>query len=165
MNLGFLVKNLGASQLGYYLSRNINNHLENNHELDIICYTEEFERNCMHTNFSVMEMAEAWGQRGPMIATSISTAEKLVKIPAASKKYFYIWDLEWYHIQNRLVGDFFRKQIYIYNTGSIYHDPSLELICRSQEHADIISNNFNREVRHIIEDFNLNKILEVVNNE
>ena len=76
MKLGFLVDNLGASQLGYYLSQNINDALERYDDLDIICYYENFEGKCMHQNFSNINISGAWSQEGVMIATSPSRQKR-----------------------------------------------------------------------------------------
>ena len=159
--VGFLVENLGASQAGYYLCKGINDFVGANPSRDIICYYEFFEPECLYVNCASLHIAEAWMQDGIMIATSQSTAEKLIGFPSTSKKYFYVWDLEW------LRREGVRQQLQ--NTGyspySPYLNPRLELICRSKYHADIIENNFNRKVEHIVDDFNINQIMEIVKND
>ena len=52
-SVGFLVENLGASQLGYYVCRNTNEFLGSNPSDDIICYYEHFEEECMQPNFQL----------------------------------------------------------------------------------------------------------------
>ena len=148
MKLGFLVDNLGASQLGYYLSKNINDALERYDDLDIICYYENFEGKCMHQNFSNINISGAWSQEGVMIATSPSTAEKMANFIGRCKKYFYVWD------------DHHDKTYY--NLGSIYFNKDIQIICRNNIHARIIENNFNIKVRHTVDNFDIDKIMEIV---
>jgi len=156
--LGLLVPSLGASQMGYYICKNINDFVGSNPTSDIICYYENFEEECMHPNFTSLHIAEAWMQKGSMIATTESTAEKLIGFPGADNKYFYVWDLEWLRweaprVQFGNLG---------YSPYLPYLHPSLEIICRSKNHAEIIENNFNREVKYVVEDFNIEKIMEVI---
>ena len=157
--LGFLVENLGASQLGYYLCNNINKFLGSNPRSDIICYYEHFEEECMQPNFQVLHVADAWMQEGAIVATSESTAEKLLGFPGTRERYFYVWDLEWLR--------FDKRKPKFGNMGYFpflpYLNPHLEIICRSKYHADIIENNFNREVKYIVEDFNIKQIMEIIN--
>ena len=51
--LGFLVDNLGASQLGYYVSKNVGTYLEDHPQSNITCYYDNFERKCSQTNFAL----------------------------------------------------------------------------------------------------------------
>ena len=156
--IGFLVENIGAGQLGYCLCRQINNFVGANPTRDIICYYEFFEAECMCPNFVSQHVAQAWMQDGAMIATSQSTAEKLIGFPTCTQKYFYIWDLEWLRWEQHFgnLG---------YSPYSPYLNPRLELICRSKHHADIVENNFNRKVKYIVDDFNINQIMEIVDND
>lgn len=159
--LGLLAQNLGASQMGYYICRNVNNYVDTNPDSDIICYYENYEQECMSPNFPSLHIAEAWTQEGSMIATSESTAEKLIGFPGADKKYFYVWDLEWLRWEPPRI----RFGNLGYSPYAPYLNPDLEIICRSQYHADIIKNNFNREVKYIVDDFNIQDIMEIVNGE
>ena len=44
----------------------------------------------------------------------------------------------------------------------VYTDSSLELIARSEPHKQAIENAFNRKVNHVVSDFNIDKILEIL---
>lgn len=151
-NINVLVPDLNASQLNYYLINNINKYQEDNKNINIQVFTENLSRFCVKPNFGVMNVSEAWGQSGPFIATNISTAAKLISYPLASKKIFYIWDLEFIR-QNYRVYDYY---------APFYLNKELELVCRSKDHKALVENAFNREVKHIISNFNLNKILEII---
>ena len=101
-----------------------------------------------------MQISEAWGHKGPVIATSFSTAYKLIGFPN-KKKIFYIWDLEWIRAKQSGIKEY---EKYI----DVYTDSSLELIARSEPHKQAIENAFNRKVNHVVSDFNIDKILEIL---
>ena len=115
----------------------------------------------MSPNFPSLHIAEAWTQEGSMIATSESTAEKLIGFPGADKKYFYVWDLEWLRWEPPRI----RFGNLGYSPYAPYLNPDLEIICISKYPADIIKNNFNIEVKYIVDDFNIQDIMEIVNGE
>jgi len=100
-----------------------------------------------------MEISQAWGHKGPMIATSLSTAEKLISFPS-EQKFFYVWDLSWIR-NSRELNDYEKYK-------RIYTDSSLSLIARSESHKQAIENCFNRKVEHVVSDFNIQDILEIL---
>ena len=71
------------------------------------------------------------------------------------EKYFYIWDLDW-HRQN---GRDFEYTIQAYN------NPQLNLIARSSSHAKAIKNYCNRDVCGVVDNFNIDQLMGVINNE
>ena len=152
-NLNILVPDLNSSQRNYYLIRNINAIHEHHPNVNIQVFAENLSRFCMKPHFSVMNVSEAWAQQGPFIACSLSTASKLINYPIASKKLFYIWDLEFIRGDNRIYD--------IY--APVYLHPQLELVCPSKEHADLLENSFNKEVTHIINNFDIKQLLELTN--
>ena len=153
MNLGFLTKNLGSGQLGFFLIKNINDYLDQDRTHDITVFTEEHPMSCSTPSFPVMQSVEAWGQRGVMISTDLSTTCKLIKFPSASKKFFYVWDLEFLRGFAPINYDLIKK---------VYLNKDIDLIARCEHHAKVIENNFNRKVTKIVQDFNIAEILEVV---
>lgn len=153
-NLNVLVSDLGPTQLGYYLIRNINTFHGKNPNSNIQVFTENLSKFCIRPLFGVMSVSEAWGQTGPFLATNLATAAKLLHFPLASKKLFYIWDLEFLRNDNR-VYDYY---------SPFYLDNSLELVCRSKEHKDIVENAFNRDVKHIVHNFNMDQLNAITRN-
>ena len=108
---------------------------------------------CSTPSFPVMQSVEAWGQQGVMISTDLSTTCKLIKFPSASKKFFYVWDLEFLRGFAPINYDLIKK---------VYLNKDIDLIARCEHHAKVIENNFNRKVTKIVQDFNIAEILEVV---
>ena len=152
-NFNVLVPDTGASQLSYFVIRNINSLCESNSEIDVILYYENYHKSCLPANFCTMQISDCWFQDGPTIATSFSTANKLKNF-TCEKKLFYIWDLEW--IRNQSSTKQYEQ------CRDIYCDKSIDIIARSESHKHAIENAFNRKVNYIVPDFETAKILEIL---
>jgi len=152
-NFSVLVPNTGANQISFCLINQINKLFESNPEIDVMVFYENIHKNCIPANFAAMEISHAFNHKGPMIATTLSTAQKLISF-ASEKKFFYVWDLSW--IRNSM-------QVSNYESyNSIYTNTSLELIARSESHKKAIENCFNRKVNHVVSDFNIKEMLEIL---
>ena len=92
MNFSVLLNNIGASQLAYFVIQHLNDFGSQRPDVDVIVYYENMQRNCLPPNFAVMQIAEAWGHHGTIVATSLSTAQKLIGMPS-EKKLFYVFRL------------------------------------------------------------------------
>lgn len=150
--LGIVVDNLGVSQLSYNIIKNINGYLKDNkNQADPIVFYETLQFPCLTPLFSTMCAVEVWGYDAPLIATSINTAYKILKVPHDnnSKIYLYAWDLEWLRLPR------YQSEYY----GGIYS--SLPIIARSEEHAAILKNNWNASVVDINENFDFKKMVEL----
>ena len=112
--IGVIVDDLSASQLSYYLIKNINEFLEDG--LDDFVVLKSF---------------------------------------SPERKIFYVWDLEWL----RRHGKEFE------NTVKAFTDSEVTLIARSKEHALAIENYCNTKIKHIVEDFNIKKLIRIINDE
>jgi len=152
-NFSVLVPNTGANQISFCLINQINDLFESQPEIDVMVFYENSHKNCLPANFATMEISQAWGHKGPMIATSLSTAEKLISFPS-EQKFFYVWDLSWIR-NSRELNDYEKYK-------RIYTDSSLSLIARSESHKQAIENCFNRKVEHVVSDFNIQDILEIL---
>lgn len=133
MKIGFVLNNLGPNQLAFDLIRSANEALKDP-GLDVVLFYEESRRPCLTPHFAIMPAVESWGYDGVLVATDRSTARKVIPSPAASKKYFLVYDLEW----TRPPFLPFRENY------AIYGDPNLNLLARSESHADAIANAWNR---------------------
>ena len=149
-NFSVLVENSGANQLSFCVIAELNKLTQIRPEIDAILFYENQHKNCIPANFSTMQMSEAWGQTGPIIATSFSTANKLTSFPS-EKKFFYVWDLDW-------IRNSYRYE----SLSKVYTDASLNLIARSESHKKAIENAFNRKVSYVVSDFNINEILSIL---
>ena len=151
-NFSVLLSDVGSSQLSFYAITEINKLSKTEPLIDGVLFYENISSSCMPANFSIMPISECWINTGPVVATCVSTASKLLSFPS-EKKFFYVWDLEW--IRNRQIK---RYEDYL----NVYTDESMSLIARSKPHAQIISNCFNRNVDYILSDFSAQEFLEII---
>ena len=143
--IGFAVSNLGAGHMNYSLIRQINLLMANRVDTDIILFYETLALPCLPPACARMQIHEGYGFDGPIVATSLTTAEKLIRFPSPPRKIFYVWDLEWLRMPQKSY-----EQL-----RSIYSNPDLEVVARGNDHRDLIQDVWNRPVTAVIEDFNL----------
>jgi hypothetical protein len=153
MNIGVMVDSLAASQLCYYFIDNTNKFLAANPKASVFAFYEELSYPCIFPEFSFMQIFEAWGFNGTLIATNLTSAAKLCRFTATDKKFFYVWDLEWTrHGQREFAG-----------LETVYRNSSLRLIARSNDHARVIENCWNTKVHGVVNNFDYNQLLEIIN--
>lgn len=145
MKVGVLLNNLGPSQLAYSVMRTGEKAAE--HGVDMVAFYERQVRPCLQLKIASMHIAEAYGYGETLIATDLSTATKLLTFPK-SNKFFYIWDLEWT-----------RRQYLSSVLQKTYRNPSLKLIARSSQMAEIISQVWNVNIHGIVDDFHLEELI------
>lgn len=153
MKLAVLVDNLGANQLAYNVIKNFNGLVEVRPEIDCIAFYENSVRPCFPTMFPIMQIYEAYGYDGVVVGTKLSNVGALLNFPMCTRKYFYVWDLEWIRFKSK----------YYNSLVSVYRNPNVKLIARSEEHKKIIENCWNVKVEGIVDDFNVNELIEVIN--
>ena len=147
--IGIIIEDLSASQLSYYAIKNINDHVGSDN-YDFVIFFENSATSILQPDIATMGINEIWGFDGTLISTSVSTTLSMINTFAKSK-YFYVWDLEW----TRRHGKDFHYLIQAYN------DEDVTLIARSKEHALAIENYCNRKVEHIVNNFDLKKIVRI----
>ena len=139
--IGFIVDNLSSSQLSYDLVTSINNH-DKKYDEDFVVFFENSSPVVKEPHFALMGIHELWNFYGVGIATSSSSCFSLIKSNAPIKKFFYVWDLEWFRAKNA----------YSYIIDAFTNE-NVNLIARSKDHAKAIKNFCNREICGIF-DFN-----------
>lgn len=147
--INILVEDLGASQLSYYLSTEINKIHTIRTDITCIVYYHNIHRHCINPLFATMSNVEISGAKDIAIATSINTANKLLEVIGPTKKFYYIWNLEWQGLQ----------QSYYTALLELLHKPELSIITRSESHAALLYNNFNRKPDLIFDNFQLEKLI------
>ncbi len=154
MKIGTLVKSLDCSQLAFMMTDSFNKASENTAEDDFIVFFNDFAPNVIRPLFCTLNISEMWNFSGNLISTCVHTTASMIKAPIAATKYFYVWDLEW-----------IRREIQYKDAIKSFIDPRIELIARSKSHAEAIKNFCNRDVIGIVEDFNIDQIKEIFNND
>lgn len=150
--LGIALNNLGASLLNYCAITNINKFMKQNYKTDIICFYENTIKQSIPLDAASMQSVELWGYDGPVIATNLNLAHDICKIPSIKKRFFYVWDLEWYYMDDK---NFEKLQ-------EVYCNPDLTLITRNADYANILDSVWNANAYDIVEDFNLEKMMDIV---
>ena len=150
---GILLKKIDNSQLGYYVTKAVNKIAENVINTDIIVFAREHVVPPIMPLFSTMPEADIWGYDAPVIATDLETAMVLIDSCGPTKKYFYVWDLEWLRL-----GQFNHKQL-----SDIYNNEDIELIARTNRHYMIIKECW-KEPSFVMPDFNPKTLMEVITN-
>lgn len=140
--VGLLVDNLESSQLSYEIIKELNACSDN-----IILFAENTHVCCLQNNFAVMSLHEMCGFTGTLISTDFKTASKALLQPA-KRKIFFVWDLEFIRGINNY--DMYSK---------VYLNNNMELCVRSEEHAKLIDNCFNKKARVVGNTFCLERIL------
>jgi len=155
MKIGILVTDLVPSQMSYFLTKNINEVCSENISNDFVVFFENLSGKVIEPAFAMMNMTEVWSFEGCLITTNISTTLTAIKSMSPSEKYFYVWDLEWL----RDHGKNFEHNI------TAFVNEEINLVARSESHAEAIKNYCNRDVVGIVEDFNINQFIGVIENE
>lgn len=151
--LGIAVPNLGAGHMSYCLIRNINLFMSERYDTDITVFYETLALPCLPPACAVMQIHEGFSFDGPMVATSLSTADKLARWPGPSRRLFYVWDLEWLRMPQKSF-----EQL-----RGIYGNPDFDLIARGPDHAHVLMDVWNVPVKYVVEDFNILDILTCAN--
>lgn len=152
MRGGISVDSLGISQMAICLTEELN-HIDKLDEYwDIAIFYHKFDKQISTPYFAMFQEEELWGYGGPVIATNLGTAERVIKSPRICKKYFYLWDLEW--INNQYDVDYL---------SSIYCNEDIQLIARNQDHYNTIKACW-REPAYILEEFNYEQLANIFRN-
>lgn len=147
--IGILTYRLGFSQKDFLIIKNVNLIVKNNPEICPVVFRKTCAMLPCLPRFALMEEKEIWGFDGIAIATTLGQANMLAHIPQVTKRFFYVWDLEWIY-QNGNYVDYTK----------IYQHPNLELIARNTDHAKVIEKCWKKPIT-TIEDFQYDEIIKL----
>lgn len=128
--IGFLVRDLGASELTWRLLRLAHAR----RDIDVTFFCEDRATPCLPPTGAVLPLANAWSFTGPVVATTMATARSLIHMPGPVRKALYVWDLEWL----RLVDRPHRVLLDVYSSAA------LEIVARSEFHLPLLRNLWGR---------------------
>ncbi len=124
--IGVAVRDVGPSELSSELATA---------NLNEVCYfVENSVRPVIPLNKPCLNIVDAYTFRGPMLATSLSTAAKLLNMPCVGGRYFYVWNLEWLNHRTE------------YSSLWPYYSPRIQLIARCEDYKVALENCFNIKV-------------------
>lgn len=150
MKAGVIVESLGMSQSAMQITRSINKAVSLEEYWDIVVFYTQYDKILLSPHFAMMDVAEIYGFDGPIISTNVETTKIALGCKSATKKFFYVWDLEWTH-----------RVFDVDEINKIYMNPEIELIARSEEHSSIIENCWKKPIA-VIENFNHEKLTELI---
>lgn len=148
---GFVLSHLAPAQLPYKLIKSANEFLEKKDSCDIIIFYQNLSPLVVNPNFAIMNLSEAYNYDGRLVATEVNNAARILDYVGTRKKYFYVWDLEWTKMGNKVY-----EQL-----SSVYNNPRINLIARSKQHYDIIKLAW-REPVGIVDDCNFEKMTDLI---
>lgn len=140
---GVLVRDLGPSELAWRL-------LGHARARPLVFFEEHLVLPVLPPGGPVVSVSEAWGYKGPLVATTFSTAAKLAGFPGPGPRVHYLWDLEWL----RFGPTDYRA------LAAVYRDARLPVVCRSDGHAAAFERTWNRPAAGVVADADPAKILE-----
>jgi len=139
--IGFLVKDVSSSELAYNILRK-----GSDADIDTFIFFEQIARPCISSLVPCSHVSEAFIFDGPLVATCLQTANKLIQMYSSTRKYFFLNDLEWMRIPFQM------KQFE--QIEPVYRNKELSLICRSQSHKKLTELTWNRKVSMVVERYN-----------
>lgn len=151
--INFLVDDVGASQLAYYLLTELNRLVRTRNDINPTVFYSSLTDHCIKPiEFNMMMMVEAFDHPGPTVATSLPTAGRLIAMPRPHPKIFYVWDLEWMRYAN----------INWSSVNRLMTHEDLKLIARSTSHKKAIENCFDVEVDAVVQRCAIDDILNFI---
>ena len=153
LNLAAVVSDLGPSQKCFYLIKEFNK-AATSKDVSISVFYNRPAIPVVTPHFSCKNISFLSGYHGVAIATTLPEAQTLLRACNDSKKYLYLWDLEWlYGIINFEAA------------CDVLLDNRLTLIARSESHATIINNFCNKKVSGVVRDWNIGELHKIITEE
>lgn len=145
MRLGVYATALDSSQSCALTVQAINDHLAANPLDDVVMFVSRFGVCPVWPRFAVFQEQEVWCWPDAVAAIDFISAQKLIRTIGPKRKLLYLWDLEWCFVQRSFSDN-----------ASVYLSKDLEIVTRSQDHADIVSTCW-RDSK-VVEEFNVGKL-------
>lgn len=152
--IGILVDQLAPTQLLYQFVWSANKFLLKNDWADFCIFYRNFGALALQPNFGTFTAAECFAYSGFTVATDIVGAQQILRYPGPNRNslYYYMNDLEWLSLRDRVSYE---------QMASVYLNPKLNLICRSEQHAEIVRAVW-KEPKFIIEGADAAKFAELL---
>jgi hypothetical protein len=88
---------------------------------------------------------------GIIIPTTMEEAEIALRASNNSKKFLYLWDLDW-----------LENPVYFSTAMDILRNERLNIIARSSSHSDLIENFCNKRPVGIVDNWKMEQLLDIV---
>lgn len=131
--IGIVSENFGASQQAFTIINSANEFAKNNTNCCIL-FNLEYVPHCIKSDVCVMNVSELFGYSACIISCCLESTKFSLKASGNGPRIFYIWDIF-----------FLRKGSEIYDENiKVLTNSELLLVCRSNDHADMVENYCNR---------------------
>jgi len=145
-----ILDTLSASQNSFYLIKEFNK-LQEDNQYSPVCFYSNLSATPIKTHFACMNISYYSRFDGVTIATSIDTANTAIKTNNNSKKFLYLWDVEW-----------IRKPMDFNYVNSVLSNDDIAIISRSNSHSDLIKNYCNKEVAGVVQDWDMEQLEKII---
>tara|TARA_Y100000296_G_scaffold73233_1_gene90503 strand:- start:413 stop:874 length:462 start_codon:yes stop_codon:yes gene_type:complete len=148
--LATIVNAIDQTQMAFYMTKELNKTLD-----DIkyapICFYNVLSHPPITPLFACMNISYYSRFDGATIATNIETANMMLKTKNNSRKFLYLWDLEW-----------LRRPLDFDDIISVLCHPDINIIARSDSHKNMITNYCNREVAGIVDNWSIGQLEKII---
>jgi hypothetical protein len=132
MNIGFVVNNVGNSDMSYDLIKTINRLGDDSNAYSPCIFFSTYVPPVMNPMCLSMNISGLSSFTGIAVATSLETADILYRNSSNTKNYLYLWDLQWlYNAVN-------------YEMCVTILDSFEKIFVRSESHQKIVNNYINK---------------------
>lgn len=153
MNISAIIKDLTASQKNFFLITQFNK-LSLNPKYSCSVFVERIGVPVIKPLFSCPIIAFFSEYNGIAISTTLSEAAVMIKTATNADMYLYLWDLEW-----------LTKPVRYEHALNILTNKDLKIIARSESHAKVIENFCNKKVCGIVDNWESEKLLQIIGDE
>lgn len=153
MNISAIIKDLTASQKNFSLIKEFNK-LSLNPKHSCSVFVERIGVPVIKPLFSCPIIAFFSGYTGKAISTTLSEATTMIKTATNADMYLYLWDLEW-----------LTRPVRYEHALNILTNKDLKIIARSESHAKVIENFCNKKVCGIVDNWESEKLLQIIGDE
>ncbi len=148
-SIAAFVRSMSVSQNTFYMIKEFNRCLERTDLSPCIIYQENAVPPI--APMCACKMATpAISFPDTIITTTINEADALLKISNKSKRFLYLWNLNW--LETPVHFDYAMK---------VLRDPRLSIIARSESHASCIENFCNKKTVGVLDNWNLENLLKI----
>ena len=150
MKISAIVDNLGPSQKNFYMIKEFNKAAMSK-DMSMSAFYNTPSIPVTQPHFSCRNISFLSGCSGVAIATSLVTAETLLKSHNNSDKYLYLWDIDW-----------LTRSVNFQVACDILLDNRLKLIARSDSHATVINHFCNKRLTGTLDNWNIDELLKII---
>lgn len=145
-NLGILITRPGMNQLFLTMIQQL---AKLPPDINTTVFAADYGPTPAGCTFPIMDLMHCYNYEGVLISTDLYTSMVLLNALCPTKRYFYVWDLE-YTLMPQSAN----------NMQNIYNNDKLELIARNDFRSKILEKTW-KKPHSIIEEFNHVKLQEL----